>query len=113
MNKQVRSSTEVIAEMKRLKAADKAYNSLVNEGCEGYERDGITLELHNELAEALAREWTAKWTASYWEAAKAKWNDAAKRLQPKYKAYGLLAQAIEKETGLSLNDMQKAKQIYG
>ena len=113
MNKQVRSSTEVIAEIKRLQASDKSYNRLVNEGGEGYERDGITLELHNELTEALAREWTAKWTAGYWAEAKAKWNDVAKRLQPKYKVYGLLAQAIEKETGLSLNDMQRAKQIYG
>ena len=113
MNKQVRTSTEVIAEIKRLQASDKSYNRLVNEGGEGYERDSITAELSQELTEALDREWNEKWTASYWAEAKAKWNDVAKRLQPKYKVYGLLAQAIEKETGLSLNDMQRAKQIYG
>ena len=109
----MRTSTEIKAEIDAIKKRDAYYNELNNEGSDGYYNDSVPAALWNELTAALDAEWNEKWTASYWAESKVKWNDTAKRLQPKYKAYGLLAQAIEKETGLSLNDMQRAKQIYG
>ena len=115
MNKQVRTSTEVIAEIKRLQASDKSYNRLVNEGGEGYERDSITAELSQELTEALDREWNEKWTADYAATARAKWNAAAKIVidSKKYQYQQKAIEAIEKATGFAFADIKKAKEIYG
>ena len=108
----LRSSAEILAEIKALQAKDRAYNRLQNEGGEGYERDSVSDELVKECIDAQEREFNALWTKEYWETARTVWNNEL-RTNPPVALYGHALLKLEKATGYTLADMKKAKAIYG
>ena len=111
----MRSSKVIKAEIDAIRSGDKRYNSLQNEGGEGYERNSVPQSLYDELMEASEFEFKAIWTPEYWEAVRKEWNETGKKLAEsgRYKNNGELQRAIEKATGYDFQDMAHAKRIYG
>lgn len=71
----MRTTTQIVDEIKALQAKDRAYNSLVNEGGEGYEReDSRIAALQDEFLAAAKAEKAAQWTVEIFVARRAAWN---------------------------------------
>lgn len=114
-DKSMKTAAEIKRKIDEITKRDAYYNNLNNEGEGGYYNDSVPQSLRQEYADALEREWSLKWTKEYAAKAKEDWNKAAK-LVIDSKKYQYQAQAlaeIEKITGISREDMSKAKAIFG
>lgn len=111
----MKTSAEILAEIKRINANDKAYNRLMNEGGEGYERETSVAALYEEYKVAEEAEFRAKWTAEYVSVAKAAWNKAVAECSKNkaIKSQGQLIAAVEKMSGYKMADIKRAKEIHG
>lgn len=77
----MRTTTQIAAEIKTLRAADKFYNRLVNEGGDGYEReDSRIATLNEEYLAASKAEWAAEWTPEVFAARRVAWNAEVARV---------------------------------
>jgi hypothetical protein len=109
----MKSAAAILEEINRITAADRAYNRLQNEGCEGYERETNTDALYEQYKAARDTEFRAKWTKEYAEKAKAVWNKAVSECSNKaIKSQGQLIAAVEKMSGYKMDDMKRANEIH-
>ena len=108
----MRSTTEISADIAKAKAADRAYNRVLNEGGEGYERDSAEA-LQREYMAAEAAEFAAVWTLDVLNTRRAAWNAemlalSAKRVTMTPK----LMDSIVARLGYGLSDIKRAKALH-
>ncbi len=109
----MRTTAEISADIAKVKAADRAYNRVLNEGGEGYERDSTEV-LEREWLAAQAAEFAAVWTLETLNARRSAWNAemlelSAKRVTMTPK----LMDSIIARLGYSLTDIKRAKALHG
>lgn len=106
----MRTTKIIQAEIEAIRAKDRAYNRIQNEGGEGYERDSVPEALKQEWLDAEKAEFAATWTLEVLMARRAAWNDAVARRAPKTSA--AVAQ-IQRDMGYTLADIKRAKALHG
>lgn len=104
----MRTSKEIRAEINAIKAEDKKYNSLVNEGGYGYQRDSVPSKLWEELYAAEAAEFAAEWTPEVTAERRAEWNVSVKRDAKGGTIRSAQVRAIEAKVGFTMADLKKA-----
>lgn len=106
----MRSTKAIQTEIDAIRAKDRAYNRLQNEGGEGYERDSVPASLRQEWLDAEKAEFAAAWTLDVLTARRAAWNEAVARRQPKTFA---AARELERDMGYTIADIKRAKALHG
>lgn len=106
----MRTTKAIQAEIEAIRAKDRAYNKIQNEGGEGYERDSVPASLRQEWLDAEKAEFAAEWTLDVLTARRAAWNAAVARRQPKTPA--AVAQ-LQRDMGYTIADIKRAKALHG
>ena len=108
----MRTTTEILAAIKLAGAKDRAYNRVLNEGGEGYERDS-TEALQAEYFEAEKAEFAAIWTNEVTVARRATWNAEMMALSAKkIPMTGKLMTATIAKLGFSLLDLKRGMKLH-
>ena len=110
-----RTAAAVSAEIARIQAADRAYNSVVNEGGEGYERNSVPAALFAELAAAQDAEFAATWTLPVLTERRAAWNAGMQQITAKHGRMvpANALSALEQRLGYRFADIGRAKRLHG
>lgn len=110
----MRTTTEIAAQINKIRVADKAYNRFVNEGGEGYERNSVPQALIDEYKAADKAEFLAVWTAGITTERRAAWNGAINAHVAKHGSNISVDQvkAIEQSLGYKLDDIKRAKSLH-
>ena len=110
----MRTTTEIKADITKLAAADRAYNRVLNEGGEGYERNS-TSALTDEYLTAEAREFAADWTPEVLAARRAEWNAEVAKISAKYgrQIPQSAVLALPGKLGYQSADIARAKRLHG
>lgn len=111
----MRTTREIQAEITKIRAADKRYNQVVNEGGEGYERDSVSDALRAEYLAAEQAEFAATWTAEITAARRAAWNAGVAKLTAEHgnSVMGHHVRALADSLGYTLADIKRAKALHG
>ncbi|HEX5539882.1 MAG TPA: hypothetical protein VFX01_08865 [Methylophilaceae bacterium] len=111
----MRKSQQIQAEINAIRAKDRAYNNLVNEGGEGYERDSVPSALYQELRAADESEFLALWTVELLAVRRAAWNAGVAALTKQHGSNIPTAAVrdLENSLGYKLDDIKRAKRLHG
>ena len=111
----MRTTTEIQGEIAAIQAKDKAYNRLVNEGGEGYERNSVPEALWSELLAAEAATFAAEWTAQVTAQRLSAWAAGVAALTAKHgkQIPHAAVRGLEISSGYTLADLRKAKALHG
>lgn len=111
----MRTTTEIQAEITKIRDADNRYNQVVNEGGEGYARDSVPDALRAEYLAAEQAEFAATWTAETTAARRAAWNAGVAKLTAARgnNVTGHHLRALATSLGYTLADIKRAKALHG
>jgi hypothetical protein len=110
-----RTSAQINAEIAALQAADRAYNRVVNEGGEGYERNSVPATLVAEFHAAKDAEFAAEWTLDVLTERRAAWNAGVNALMSKH-GRNVPVEAVSDlslRLGYGVAEIGKAKRLHG
>lgn len=107
----MRTFKQIQADIDAIRAKDRAYNRVVNEGGEGYNRDSVPAALYAERDAADAAAFAAEWTIDVFMARRAAWNAEVAKLGASINARQFTG--LQDRLGYKLADIRKAKTMLG